>query len=434
MLIFQDFWLANPQDGENPAPQRVPYFIETTKKDFILKLRGYASNFLWFGRNEGVPPKEIDDALEHHTVQLDGTRTYINSSADYVVSGRGPYSVQDPKWYFENTNSSFHTERGLPSVPAYDTLIKFLGPNPWPISEIWALHDHCSYSAMRMKEYHEKLQNLYGTYDDLRTFSKKAQLIQYENYKAVFESVFVHQTQGNLLWMSHPAQYSVVWQTYSYDKDCAGAYFGCKKGCQVLNAIFDASTNQIVAVNSGSQDFQQLKIILKIYNLEGKLTYNKTFDVDSLVSNSVRNITSLNFLGNLSDFPPVVFVVTEVHDSLSNLLANNDYWTNVGNYQNYLSYFNNLSQVSIYGRVERSENKFKVYLINDGNVPAVQVRLLVLTETGKQVLPVYFSDNYVFIPPGEQKEIMVEFVSADDVHFEVEAFNSERVILKKIPS
>ena len=37
---------------------------------------------------------------------------------------------------------------------------------------------------------------------------------------------------GLMLWMSHPAWHSTVWQTYDYDFDVNGTYYGARTACE----------------------------------------------------------------------------------------------------------------------------------------------------------------------------------------------------------
>ena len=63
-------------------------------KDTVLRIRNHASIGLYCGRNEGYPPKPIDDGIRE-TARGTASRacTTSRSSADDVVSGHGPYQA-----------------------------------------------------------------------------------------------------------------------------------------------------------------------------------------------------------------------------------------------------------------------------------------------------------------------------------------------------
>ncbi|MGB6611119.1 MAG: discoidin domain-containing protein, partial [Acidobacteriaceae bacterium] len=68
VVIWQDFWLANPWDGPNPDDNDL--FL-TNAKDYLLRIRNHASLGLFCGRNEGFPPQPVDDGLRSLVASLE---------------------------------------------------------------------------------------------------------------------------------------------------------------------------------------------------------------------------------------------------------------------------------------------------------------------------------------------------------------------------
>ncbi len=60
LLLWDEFFQPNPGDGPNPAD--LPTYLANVR-DKILRFRNHPSIAVWCARNEGFPPKEIDDAL-----------------------------------------------------------------------------------------------------------------------------------------------------------------------------------------------------------------------------------------------------------------------------------------------------------------------------------------------------------------------------------
>jgi len=54
---------------------------------------------------------------------------------------------------------------------------------------------------------------------------------------------------GLLLWMSHPAWPSFVWQTYDYYFDPTAAYFGSRKGSEPLHIQWNPLNDDVEVVN-----------------------------------------------------------------------------------------------------------------------------------------------------------------------------------------
>ena len=74
LLVWDDFWLANPVDG--PAPSDDALFLKCAR-DKIRRVRSHASLALYCGRNEGLPPPELDAGMNAAIEELDGTRLYL---------------------------------------------------------------------------------------------------------------------------------------------------------------------------------------------------------------------------------------------------------------------------------------------------------------------------------------------------------------------
>src|SRR5699024_7645137 len=118
IMVWQDFWLANPVDGPNPYDNEM--FMENAK-DFVKRIRNHPSIALYVGRNEGSPPKVLDDKIREMLPVTHPGIHYISNSAGGVVSGGGPYRALDPIEYFRSYgHDRFHSERGMPNVMNYE--------------------------------------------------------------------------------------------------------------------------------------------------------------------------------------------------------------------------------------------------------------------------------------------------------------------------
>ncbi len=79
ILLWDEFFQPNPSDGPNPTD--LDTYIANVR-DKILRFRNHPSIAVWCARNEGFPPKEIDDALRNLMAELEPTRRYQPSSTD----------------------------------------------------------------------------------------------------------------------------------------------------------------------------------------------------------------------------------------------------------------------------------------------------------------------------------------------------------------
>ncbi len=120
IVVWQDFWLANPYDGPDPDDNEL--FMRNVK-DTVLRIRSHPSIGLYCGRNEGYPPKALEDGIRQTLAELHPGLPYISSSADDTVSGHGPYRAMSPKYYFEQrATPKLHSELGMPNIVSMDSL------------------------------------------------------------------------------------------------------------------------------------------------------------------------------------------------------------------------------------------------------------------------------------------------------------------------
>jgi len=99
------------------------------------------------------------------------------------------------------------------------------------ITDDWAEHDFTR-GAQNGDIYPAILAARYGKVANLADFVRKAQLMNYEAYRAMYEgrnAQMFHPTTAIITWMSHPAQPSFVWQLYHYDLEPNSSLFAVKK-------------------------------------------------------------------------------------------------------------------------------------------------------------------------------------------------------------
>ena len=87
--------------------------------------------------------------------------------------------------------------------------------------------------------------------------------------------------KGLLLWMTHPAWPSMVWQTYDYYFEPTAAYFGCKKASEPLHIQWNPVTDEIEVVNYSAGVRNGLTAKAQIINMDGSISWENEVSVDS---------------------------------------------------------------------------------------------------------------------------------------------------------
>jgi hypothetical protein len=409
IVVWQDFWLANPFDG--PDPDDDALFLRNVR-DTVLRIRSHPSVGLYCGRNEGFPPPAIDAGIRATLAELQGDVHYIPNSAWGVVSGGGPYGVQTPRFYFERrATSKLHSELGMPNIVTLESLRLMMPQRAlWPQGLEWGLHDFNLGSAQRLLDFRAMLEGSYGGADNAADWVTLAQFINYDGYRAMFEAQSRNR-MGLLLWMSHAAWPSFVWQTYDYYLDPTAGYFGSKKGSEPLHIQWNPATDQVEVVNYSAGSAPGLVARAELLGLDGSLRWEATATVDS-TEDGVLTPIKIEYPAGIT---PVHFIRLKLTRG-AELVSENLYWrgTEEGKFQALRA----LPKVRLQAatRTERQGGRFVLTteLGNPSDQPALMVRLIaVRTRSGDRILPAFFSENYVALMPGERRTIRTEVEAAD---------------------
>ncbi|SEG06717.1 F5/8 type C domain-containing protein [Actinacidiphila yanglinensis] len=425
LLVWNDFW-----DGWSMDPPDHATYLALAR-DTLRAYRHHPSVAVWCGANEGAPPSAIDDGVRQAVADEAPDTLYLGSSADGVVKGHGPYGWTDPGSYFGTGNFGFHTEIGMPVLPVAETMRNLAGDEaPWPIGDVWGAHDWARNGAQSPQSYQAAIEDRLGTSADLDTFTTKAQLVNYENARAMFEawtSALWDNASGLLLWMSHPAWYSTVWQTYDYDLDVNGFYHGARKACEPLHVQLRPADGQITAVNHTTAALVGATATATTYDLLGnRLADPVTATVDVAPSATAAGPTA----AFTADLPALHLLRLELTAADGTKLSENTYWRY--RQTSDLRGLNALAQTRVTvgsvraagpagpgGHAGRGHGTsaeggaLTAVVRNTGATTAVMVRISLRDRTtDARVLPAYVSDNYLWLLPGEERTVTARWPHA----------------------
>ena len=420
VLIWQDFWLANPYDG--PDPYYEDMFMANAR-DYVKRIRNHAAIAIYVGRNEGNPPATLDNELRKMVAELHPDLHFISHSADGVVSGEGPYRALEPIEYFRNYgHDRFHSERGMPNVMTYESMaLAFGAENLEPVStldtpnSIYGLHDYAlggtpAPSAQSTQTFNDMIAKMFDKPKNAEEFAEWAQWVNYNGYRAMFEGRSEHR-RGLLLWMSHPAWPSMVWQTYDYYLNPTAAYFGSKKACEPIHIQWNPVRDDIEVVNYYAGDYAGVSAVAQLISQDGTVVWEKQTQFDICNDETVA-LFALEEPAALSN---TYFIKLTLKQD-DNLLSDNFYvrGKESGNFQSLLDLpYINLGNDMMIVR-EGDEWVLDGVIKNDNEVPALMIRLAVKGDkTACMMAPVMYNDNYFSLMPGESKQIHITLSHAD---------------------
>ncbi|WEK37465.1 MAG: glycoside hydrolase family 2 TIM barrel-domain containing protein [Candidatus Pseudobacter hemicellulosilyticus] len=404
LLVWNDWWMST--EGYNVAPADNALFLDNVR-DMVRRFRNHPSIALWCPRNEGYAPVALEDSLAAIAQQEDGTRYYQPNSRYLNLRGSGPWHYQwDAAVYFTGIAGGFNTELGTPSIPTAATMRSMLSPrDQWPISDAWYYHDlHGGQPA-----YRASMDSLYGPALGLDDFCRKAQLLNYDSHRAMLESWnsrLWNNASGVLLWMSHPAWPSTVWQTYSADYETFGSYYACKKACEPVHVQMTMPDNRVQVVNNRLQTISGAQVRYELFDLSGKRIQVQEWAGAIPAASLMETFTG----PPLPDAAAVYLCRLSLTDNNGKLLSRNDYWKTgrqAGNFQA----FNSSSTSLEVSQVRRTgAHTLAIRLSNPGAVTAIAIKVNVINAgTGAVSLPTWCTAGYFNLLPGETQELELDY-------------------------
>jgi len=409
VLVWQDFWLANPWDGPNPDDDTL--FLSNVK-DTVLRIRNYPSVGLYCGRNEGYPPKTLDDGIRSLLAELHPGIHYISSSADDVVGGGGPYMAMPLTFY--PTMAAYpklHSEIGMPNIPSVETVRAMMPENAlWPPGLEWGLHDFVEGGFRRGPNFLNTLEDAYGGTSSFEEWVALAHFLDFDGFRAEFEAQSKNR-MGLLLWMSHSCWPSLLWQTYDYYLEPTAAYFACKKVCEPLHIQWNRVTDFVEVVNYSAGSARGLTALAEALNIDGSVKWNKSVSLDS-AEDSVANCLQMEYPKDLSS----VHFVRLTLSGADGPVSTNLYLRGVeeGNYRAIRQLPK--AHVKAGTEIKRQGDQWRLTteLTNLSAYPSLMTRLKVVrAKSGDRILPVIYNDNYFTLMPGERRTIHTELNHAD---------------------
>ncbi|MBI9060779.1 MAG: hypothetical protein JEZ14_02245 [Marinilabiliaceae bacterium] len=436
-------------------------------RDQVLYLRNHPSVFLWVFGSDKLPLPGLERKLNTCIKAVDnsrpilasckyqdfGTDHYNNSevSGPTGVKMLGPYGYVPPVYWYIDTIAGgaygFNTETGPgPQVPPMESIRKMIPEDSlWPIDEVWDFH--CNrHQFGSLDRYLRAFNGRYGKAKDVEEFAFKSQISNYEAIRPMFEAFQVNKTNstGVIQWMLNSAWPAMFWQLYDYYMLPNGAFYGTKKACQPINAVYNYKDNNIYLVNDYNHDVEYLKIKVSVLDIQSKVLFSKEKIVTAKEISSAKVIE----IPELKGLSKTYFIDLRIEDKAAKEVANNFYWLSTKDdvmefekttwvYTPTKSFadlkgINTMPQVDIekkYNRVEDGNYvHFSCQLTNPADHLAFFIEVAVTDKkSGETIVPVFWNDNYVSLLPGETKVLTAKIhkkrLSNKETAFRVKGWN-----------
>jgi hypothetical protein len=376
-------------------------------------------------------PAAINEENARILKELNPDRLYQPSSTDgRGVRSGGPYAWRPPRAFYAGSGRGgrgargpttlpplepFKTEIGSASIPTLESIKSFLpenDQNPVPLNDAWAEHDLARGNGQG-SQYPQVLTNRYGAFTNLPEFVRKAQLANYEAFRAMYEgrlAKMFNPSTATITWMSNPAQPTFTWQIYSYDLEPFASFFAAKKACEPVHVQMNQNDFHVTVINNTPKRLDGLTVTARVVNLDGTFKYWNERSVTAAPSAA----TDAGAIDWPADLSPVHFVQVELHDARDRMISHSFYWRALPDHPDDFTSLDTLPMVTLETKIVRRNRLLDVQLSNSTRSVALMAHIQLRdSRTNQRVLPVYYSDNYISLPPGQAQTISIDAECAD---------------------
>lgn len=420
-------------------------------QDMIKRYRNHPSVVLWCAANETTVAEDIYVAWRKAVIELDGTRPFIPASnINWDVDKLTPYIKQDLplgttdeyepgyKWYPESfyfdkilevQHQTFRNEMGVVSMPVYRSLEKFIPEfsndhaSPiYPLDSTWAEHgawDKIDYTGVMedyaFGKYDSVIRAFYGQPKSVADYSRKAQFINANSYRAMFEAANHRMwdiTSGVMLWKLNSCWPSVMWQMFDWYQTQTASYYYARKAMEPVHVQMNANTNIVSVINTRYEDYDSLNLTASLIDLNLKEVW-KNHETIRVKQNQYTEFSKIPT--ELSP-GPVSFVKLELRNSSDRLISRNVYWIaeNTSNF----AYLSDLEpvvpEISCVAKGIDGEWHVSLKLKNDTEKISFFNRYMIAKGMhGDEVLPSFWDDNFIILFPGDEASVNVSFADED---------------------
>ncbi len=426
ILVWQDLWVSGDCNGEwNDAtkkesqarrkayPDDHSLFLETAV-DQIKMLRNHPSLYLWCGGNETLPAPDILKALQEDIFpRYDPDRYFLEMSTSsklmtnpYGGTGDGPYGIREPANIFTERSFPFNPETGSIGIPNYEGLQRII-----PADEMMPPQGN---RTSRSWTYHKYLPLLdfpgrYGKVKDIRDFCFKAQIVSYEQYRALQEGFNYKMWDwysGMLVWKNQNPWTALRGFFYDYYLDYTGGYFGYRHGAAPVHIQLNLNDSAVCVINQTPENLTGLTASTILYDLHGRIISEKKEDLN-LKAQDVILLKKVVLPGT-----DEVFFLKLILRQGDKQVDENIYW--LSSKPHSYEKLNSLEKVTVDASVSKNtDGRHTLMIVNNGKGTAFFMRLKIMNPAGELVLPVYFSENYFTLMPGDEKQVEADLSSAD---------------------
>ena len=414
---------------------------EASLRSQLLRLRSHPSILVWLNGSDNAPPPNVERAyLDIEAETHWPNPTLPSASATNTVGAgpsgvkmTGPYDYVAPVyWYIDKQFGGaygFNTETSPgPAIPSLASRQKFLTqPDAWPPTAEWSLH-YGGGEFTTLKVLDEAMDAVYAKANSAADYERISGTMEYDSERAMFEAYSRNKyaSTGVIQWMLNNAWPSMIWHLYDYYLDADAGYFATKKACEPLHIQYSYDDHSIVVVNSTYAPVNGLTAAVEVHGL----AWNKLYSAQAALNISSDSSQQALMLPDSlwSGTERILFIGLQLKAADGTVVSRNFYWvpyapttfdwmrtdythTPADRHED-LQALASLPAAQLMATSEMVKTgkgrEVKLHLENRGQTLAFQVRAAARTAGGGLIAPVFWSDNWIELAPGESQTLTAE--------------------------
>jgi len=185
--------------------------------------------------------------------------------------------------------------------------------------------------------------------------------------------------------------------------------YGLHAGGEPLHIMFDPVTGMVSIVNNTFEAKRDLMIVAKTIDMNGADSLLTQVFVEVQPS-TVKDYLSVKGIVDKRAADKGVFLQLQILDKNKKPLSENLYW--IADAKGRYSGLEKMNQAALQVNAKRTgPGQVELTLTNPPNGPLAFFNRVSLVDgsTRKRILPVFYSDNYISVLPGEKKTIRMEY-------------------------
>ena len=447
--VFFQCWTSYPgtETFKNPTDTKLAL---RNMYDVVKRYRNHPSLVLWCMQIETIIREELYVPLREYIRQNDPTRPVIaTSSHGWDVDKETPYikpdlptgmtdeNAPDYTWYphpyyynkvLEVKDQMFRNEMGVPAVSTLASMKKYiyrLGKGEktayYPLDSVWAYHDAwdsicCPPESYAYKPYDEAIRREFGQPQSAEDYIRWAQYINAGSYRAMYEAANHRMwdiTTGVMLWKLNATWPQVLWQIYDWFLNPNAGYFYAKKALEPLHIQMNEHNRMVAVINTMHSSHEKLMADVRLNDFNMNIVWQQQQPL-SIGEDCYKELFTLP---QPKEITPVYYARLLLKDGNGKVVSENFYWLSADGKNDFRA-ITQMPKVDLQltstTTTKDNDIVMRIKVKNSTNRLAFMHRLMITKgDSDDEVLPTFWTDNFLTIFPGEEREVMATFARQD---------------------